>query len=257
MDHFFTRHAVDVQSPGCRTRLASALTIHGVATFTGLAKRAKALRVAGEVLTLVSHRDAEADGVTVIRDLGGIAARPGCAGFGHQELYPHTEGTTLVRPPAAMMLVCARPAVSGGESLLVDAAAVHSALLAVDADLAAALGEPRSALFGGGAGHLGAVFSPGKAGRVVVRFRGDDLVRFHPRIACKLHVLRQVIEQRSVRLRLQHGDGFLISNTRWLHARTAFTGPRIMYRILGAPLPELNIPSGFTPTRSAEYTTAS
>jgi hypothetical protein len=45
--------------------------------------------------------------------------------------------------------------------------------------------------------------------------------------------------------RLGPGDGMLLSNTRWLHGRDRYSGPRIMLRILGDPLPGTGVKPGF------------
>lgn len=154
------------------------------------------------------------------------------------------------------MLVCVSPATLGGESLLVDAGRVHDALSRVDPALLSSLSAPRSALFGGAAGHLGAVFTSTRDGRVAVRFRDDPLVRYRPDITEKLPTLRSTITRHTIKLRLQAGQGFLLSNTRWLHGRTAYTGSRLMHRIVGDPTPPFDLPSGFPPMsvhRTARY----
>lgn len=46
-------------------------------------------------------------------------------------------------------------------------------------------------------------------------------------------------------LQLRTGQGLLISNTRWLHGRDRYTGPRVMLRMLGDPLPGTGIQPGF------------
>jgi hypothetical protein len=69
-------------------------------------------------------------------------------------------------------------------------------------------------------------------------------------------LLRAVIAQHQQTIHLDSGQGLLVSNTRWLHGRDSYTGPRIMLRILGDPLPGTGIQPGFpapTPgTRTAQ-----
>ncbi|MFJ5678081.1 hypothetical protein [Streptomyces sp. NPDC093097] len=46
-------------------------------------------------------------------------------------------------------------------------------------------------------------------------------------------------------MELHAGEGYLLDNYRWLHARTAFLGTRRCYRALGNPRSRL--PHGFAP----------
>ena len=58
-------------------------------------------------------------------------------------------------------------------------------------------------------------------------------------------LLRAVITQNLQAIHLNAGQGLLVSNTRWLHGRDRYTGPRVMLRILGDPLPGTGIQPGF------------
>jgi hypothetical protein len=58
-------------------------------------------------------------------------------------------------------------------------------------------------------------------------------------------LLRAVITQHQHTIQLSVGQGLLVSNTRWLHGRDCYTGPRVMLRILGDPLPHTGIEPGF------------
>lgn len=247
MDDWFASHLVDVRAPGSAFRLALALRTHGVATFGGVTSRHEVRRIALSLLAIAAHRDAEPDGLTAIALREALSQTPGCAGFGAGELRPHTESTALVIPPAALMLVCAQPAYIGGETLLVDGGRLYDSLSRKNPALLESLSAPRSAQFGGSAGHLGTVFCRVKDGRVAVRFRDDPLVCYRGDITRKLPMLRSAIAEHTITLRLEAGQGLLLSNTRWLHGRTAYTGPRLMYRILGNPVPPFDIPVGFRP----------
>jgi hypothetical protein len=46
-------------------------------------------------------------------------------------------------------------------------------------------------------------------------------------------------------IHLRTGEGILVSNTRWLHGRDRYSGPRVMLRVLGDPLPGSGILTGF------------
>jgi hypothetical protein len=54
-----------------------------------------------------------------------------------------------------------------------------------------------------------------------------------------------VISQHLQVIQLRAGQGLLVSNTRWLHGRDRYIGPRVMLRILGDPLPGTGIQPGF------------
>lgn len=54
-----------------------------------------------------------------------------------------------------------------------------------------------------------------------------------------------MIAQHQQAIQLSAGQGLLVSNSRWLHGRDRYTGPRIMLRILGDPLPGTGIQPGF------------
>jgi alpha-ketoglutarate-dependent taurine dioxygenase len=229
-------------------QLTPLLCRDGVLTFEGVPDRAALLSLSRRIMSVSHHRDSEQDGITVIHDRGDLVRRrPSYAGFGHDELIVHTEGSALARPPQLMMLYCGRSAGSGGACRLLDGAELHRALAVRYPDLLASLSSPRSVLFGGSAGHLGAVFEEA-AGHAVVRFRLDDLVQFSPQITRKLPILRALIAELVVSVNLTPGHGYLLCNTRWLHGREAFTGERLMYRLLGDPLPVLEIAPGFAGT---------
>ncbi len=229
-------------------QLASLLSRDGVLTFEGVPERATLVHLARRIMSVSHHRDSEDDGITVIRDRGDLVRRrPSYAGFGHDELMVHTEGSAVANPPQLMMLYCGRSAGSGGACRLLDGAELHRALANRHPDLLASLGSPRSVLFGGSAGHLGAVFED-VAGRTVVRFRLDNLAQFSPQITRKLSLLRALLAELVVTVNLVPGQGYFLCNTRWLHGREAFTGERLMYRLLGNPLPVPGIAPGFPGT---------
>jgi len=246
------RHVgVDLCDSQAGDRLTAALQGVGLVTFDGVTDRAALLRLAGQVMHVQHHRDSDPDGVTTIRDRGELARRPGSAGFGHDELTVHTESSAEDRPPRLMLLYCVRGAASGGQCRLVDGSVLHRELAARDPELLAALRAPRSVLFGGAAGHLGAVFTE-HDGATVVRFRLDGLARFDPQITRRLPILRATLRDLEIPLRLQPGQGYLLSNTRWLHGRAAFAGERLMYRLLGNSLPTIEIAEGFATTSRGE-----
>lgn len=211
------------------------LNTTGLADLDGLLTRQAVRTFADRVMRIEPHSVSDLDGLTVIRNTGRHADQAGCTGLTSAEVLPHTERSGIPMPPRLMMLVCHRPATRGGECLLADGRAVREDLAAHHPDVLAALSAPRSAYFGGADGHLGAVFGTRPDGRPEIRLRWDSLVRFSPLVQPHLPVLRTVIARHQQVRRLQPGQGYLLDNTRWLHARTAFDGPRVCYRALGEP----------------------
>jgi hypothetical protein len=67
----------------------------------------------------------------------------------------------------------------------------------------AALSAPRSACFGGGPCHLGAVFQQTVQGQVTVRLRFDELARFSPSLTPYLDRLRTLVRQRVIAIDLR------------------------------------------------------
>jgi hypothetical protein len=248
-DHsLFEVHRVDSDAADIAGRVAAGLARDGLVTFEPGPARAGVLRLALRLMIPWPHRDADTDGITLIRDQGALAARPGYAGFGTSALDAHTELSSAACPPALLMLTCVRAASSGGASFIIDGAAVHADLVSEEPDLAAALARPRIAVFGN-PGRSGAVFEREPCGRLTIRLRLDGLARFSPEIRRVLPLLREVIAEHVVELPLRPGQGFLIDNRRMLHGRRSFKGHRTMYRVLGDPAPGLPLRPGFLAAR--------
>lgn len=244
----FTRHYVD-HHRDADGLIAERMRETGLVTVDGLVTREAVLAFARRIMDITAHRDSDPDGLTVIRDTGRHAHRPGFAGLGSGELTPHTDGSGLPRPPRLLLLVCAQQAKAGGTPLVADGLAAHQELMARRPDAVAALSEPRTAYFGGADGHLAQVFTAVGDRRVAIRLRWDGLVRWSPLVHPYLPFLRAAIVRHLQPLPLQAGAGYLLDNQRWLHARTAFTGPRRYYRCLGES--RFALPCGFHTAQSA------
>lgn len=132
-----------------------------------------------------------------------------------------------------MLLACQRQADRGGESLLADGRTVHAELSTRWHEAAVMLSRPRTAFFGAGDGHCTQVFTVHPGGRVTLRLRQDELARWSPLAAPHLPCLGEAIARHQFRLALAPGQGYLLDNHRWLHARTQFTGDRCYLRALG------------------------
>jgi hypothetical protein len=181
---------------------------HGLATFDGVSDERTVLRLAGSTCRILPHPDSAPSGVTVLAGTEQVPL-PGRAGLGRGELIPHTDGSSVLHPPALVMLACGRPAPAGGESILVDGRSLYARLAAEDPGALLALSQPRAARFGAAPGHIGAVFEHDK-GRVKVRFRNDELVTFSPRAAAALPSMLRLLTMLTLRLRLDTGQGYVL-----------------------------------------------
>ncbi|ACU35235.1 TauD/TfdA family dioxygenase [Actinosynnema mirum] len=237
---------------GCRVEasdragLVDRVARYGLAVVDSIGSAENLLRIARSIATIVPHRDSALNGVTTLVDLG-KAESIGFEGFSCRALEPHTDRSGVSNPPVLLMLACARPGTTGGECTLIDGQAVYADLAETAPGALDALCSPRSVLFGGASGHIGAIFSPARGGLVSVRLRTDDLVQFSPAVERRLPALREAIERHTLELPLEEGQGYFLNNARWLHGRRAFTGHRVVHRVNGTPLPHLGIEAGFMP----------
>lgn len=242
---------VDLRDPDSTTRILSGLTTHGITIFQGGIGREELLCAARSLIKIRTHRDSDSDGVTTIaRRPASKDGKTSLAGFTDRELWPHTEGSAVCRPPRVLMLACLRPAQTGGRSHLVDGRDLYDGIARTEPAMLAALSTPRSAYFGGGSGHLGAVFQQTAEGRIAVRLRLDELARFSPMLVPSIDRLRALVQQQTIPVDLREGHGYILLNDRWLHGRTGFTGNRLMLRIIGDPLSTHALPTGFGPAEA-------
>ncbi|MEV0726555.1 TauD/TfdA family dioxygenase [Micromonospora purpureochromogenes] len=242
---------VDLRDSDSTARILSGLTTHGITIFQGGIGREDLLCAARSLIKIRTHRDSDSDGATTITQRP--ASRDGTTsltGFTDRELWPHTEGSAVCRPPRVLMLACLRPAQTGGRSQLVDGRDLYDKIARTEPAMLAALSTPRSAYFGGGSGHLGAVFQQTTEGGIAVRLRLDELARFSPMLVPSIDRLRALVQQQTIPVDLREGHGYILLNDRWLHGRTRFAGNRLMLRIIGDPLSAYALPTGFCPAEA-------
>lgn len=240
----FERHRVDPRRTDLHPHLASALRDRGLATFSEIPNRPAFADLVRDLAVLYPHPDSGPDGLTLLHARDGSPGA-GQLGFTDSELLPHTERSCLPRPPHLLMLMCLTPAHHGGESVLIDGRAVAEELSLAAPETWSALSAPRTAYFGGSSGYVGAVFEPASPETWTIRLRLDELIRFAPRTVRHVEILREVMDRHTMVLRLGKGQGFILDNTRWLHGRRSFTGPRVMLRALSERHTHLPLERGF------------
>jgi len=243
-DHF-AAHFEEMDRPLFLSRASLRLRTEGLVTVDGLHRRERILEVARLFMRISPHRDSAPDGLTEIRALGNHHDIRGRAGLGHGELLAHTDGAQHKCPPRLMLVACARAAQTGGVPVLTDGSKVYSSLARDHPDALEALEADRAAFFGDGAGRFSAVFSPLGRRRVALALRQDEFARFSPSVQPFLPALRAAIKEHAVALPLRRGQAYLLDNHRWLHARSGYSGPRLMLRALGGPRPLLALDAGF------------
>ncbi|MFJ1997010.1 TauD/TfdA family dioxygenase [Streptomyces asiaticus] len=241
----FSGHYVNIRAPHASDAIAAQLRETGLVTIDGLQTRQNVLTLASRLMAITPHPHSAPDGLTLIRDTGSHAHRAGFAGLGSGDLHAHTERSGVPRPPRLMLLVCLRPAPTGGDVLLADGRDVHAQLMHSCREAAITFSQPRTAYFGSGAGHATQVITAHADGRISIRLRQDGLARWSPIAQPYLPRLRGAITDSQHRIPLQTGQGYLLDNHRWLHARTRFSGDRQLLRALGEPV--FSLPEGFAP----------
>ncbi|MFI5794070.1 TauD/TfdA family dioxygenase [Streptomyces sp. NPDC051677] len=250
-ESLFADHYINLRVPHVGDAIAAQVRETGLVTFDGLRTRPETLAFTSRLMAVTPHPHGAQDGLTLIHDTGTHAHRAGFAGLGNGELSAHTERSGTPRPPRLILLVCEQSASIGGETLLADGRDVHARLVGESREAAVALCQPRTAYFGAGTGHATQVFTVQSDGRISMRLRQDGLARWSPLVQPYLPVLRSAIAAGQHRLMLRAGQGYLLDNHRWLHARTRFTGDRRLLRALGEP--RFALPSGFAPHPTAAF----
>jgi alpha-ketoglutarate-dependent taurine dioxygenase len=209
----------DVADPAAAERMREQVCSNGLAQFDGASDVDAILAVAERLMYVTAHPDSDSRCVTTIAELGPDVDQPNGGGFSRRELTAHTDRSGIPEPPVFMMLTCAVQARVGGANRFIDGLAVHDDLAATCPEALQGLSRARSVLFGGAAGHLGAVFTsvpgPGPA-RVAIRLRLDDLVSFSPDVAEWILPLKASIKRHTFTVALQPGQGVLLDNHRWL-----------------------------------------
>lgn len=189
-----------------------------------------------------AHPHADRRGVTIVRPTPNAPFTE--RGLSHNALAPHTDRAQVDLPPGIVGLLCVRGATSGGRSTLVDIGTVLrrlapsmsvselSRVLRIRVDYS---------------GKLLPMLWMDEHGGFFVRYRDDDTAHPSSRDPYILARLRAMMAECRQEVLLAPGDGYIISNRRWLHGRAEFLGDRMMSRILLADLYDGTINLGIDP----------
>ena len=246
----------DVADPPTAEKLRHQVCSDGLALFDGAYDVEAMLAVTRRIMYMTAHPDSDDRRVTTIVDLGPAADQPNARGFSRRELMAHTDRSAVPDPPGLMMLTCAsRPesAVPTGSpmawpSMMIWPLPALSPCRrsAVRARCCSAVPRPpRGGLHRCPRPRTGPGRDPVASRRSCVfltRRRGVD-----PQLAAS-------INRHTLTVTLQPGQGVLLDNYRWLHARDTFEGPRQLYRVLGNPLPSLGMYPGIPVKAGGEMT---
>lgn len=228
----FRKFFVCLESSSNKKELFANLNKLGLVTFEGVQTTSQIEELALSLGQIRRHRDSNERGITVIAPTKHIKYQNSNLGFTSERLFPHTDGSSERHPPTLVLMVCGKVAEQGGLSVLVDGKAVYEALNRQHPSILNRLKASNSVIFGLEPEYKGAIFEKISNDNYIIRFRFDKWVRFCASLAQDLPILLRSIEAHSFPLALQNGQGFIIQNGRWLHGRSAFTGDRLIYRVL-------------------------
>lgn len=223
----------DIQSNGLIPKIKRELEASGIVFIEGATSRAAVLKFSSKIGHVVGHRDSEVDGLTRIAHDPSRERERGFLGFSAKGLFPHTDRSSLQNPPNLLLTVCDQQAESGGESLLVNACRVYTAMLNDFIPSLQKLHDNNAAYFGNNDDYIAApIFSRRQDGSIAVRFRLDDNVHFNGNMITEFGDFIALVRAHMHCINFDRGQGYLINNKQWLHGRRSFSGSREMWRVL-------------------------
>jgi alpha-ketoglutarate-dependent taurine dioxygenase len=233
MCDWFDKYYVDISAPDFANILIDRLKNDGIVTYDQLGSKQELIDLARLIGAIRMHVDADKCGVTHLAPLRKMGRERSYLGFTSEELYPHTDGTSVEKPASIVMLHCIRSADEGGASVFVDGKTIYRNLAKNAPDVLETFLAPRSVIFGGSdCPFIGSIFTELPNGNLYVRFRFDHLGYFSSPLITKMPILLNLIDASLITLELKRYQGYIVQNGRWLHGRTSFHGDREMLRIL-------------------------
>ena len=223
-------------------QITSALEKDGVITFDKIYSSRELLQLCARLGRTIIHRDSDENGLTQISKRDTVPVTGGYRAFTSSHLTFHTDGSSVPEPAALVILWCYRPALVGGESLLVDGKQLYQELSRLHPSALQELQTPDSAIFAGSQNPLyGSIFSFLPTGEIYIRFRYDNLVYYSACVCSILPIVLDLFSQHQICFTLKQYQGYIIKNGRWLHCRTSFDVDREVYRVLLHTDPDTSI----------------
>jgi len=190
------------------------------------------LAAAKEYGVIMPHRDADARGITYLRDTSGLGRERGI-GFTRETLLPHTDRPAAKVPPRVLLLWCRGTSSDGGEATVLRGADVAARLHEIDPKALQAFCAEDAAIFRTGSDELVSPVLRMRDGVVEeVRLRFDPYIYFAPDAARALPQLDQAFRDTELAFPLTPGKGYALRNDLWFHGRRAYSGNREMLRIM-------------------------
>jgi Taurine catabolism dioxygenase TauD, TfdA family len=203
----------------------------GIATFECDSEE-EFVDAAQEYGVVMPHRDADARGVTHLRDV----ARPGkerALGFTNDALLPHTDRPAIKTPPRVLLLWCRSGSIEGGETTVLHGADVVQRLAELDPAALTAFSADDAAIFRTGADeYVGPIFRLEDGVFAEVRLRFDPHIYFAVDAARAMPALFRALQDTERVFQLTPGKGYALRNDLWLHGRRSFSGDRELLRIM-------------------------
>jgi hypothetical protein len=204
---------------------------NGIATFECDSEE-DFVAAAQEYGVVMPHRDADARGVTYLRDV----ARPGkerALGFTNDALLPHTDRPAIESPPRVLLLWCRSGSIEGGETTVLHGADVVERLAELDPAALRAFTADDAAIFRTGTDeHVGPIFRLQDGVFAEVRLRFDPHIYFAVDAARAMPSLFRALQEAERVFQLTPGKGYALRNDLWLHGRRSFSGARELLRIM-------------------------
>jgi len=203
----------------------------GFATFECESEEAF-LEAAHEYGVVMPHRDADARGVTRLRDMPGIGPERG-VGLTKKVLMPHTDRPAAKTPPRVLLLWCRSGGTDGGEATVLRGTDVVGRLNELDPSALKAFCAPDAAIFRTGSDEMvSPIFRMRHGVLDEVRLRFDPFVYFAADAARAMPSLERALTEAERVFSLTPGKGYALRNDLWFHGRRAYSGDREMSRIM-------------------------
>jgi len=182
---------------------------------------------------IYKHRDSKNNSITIVSNVDEVSnSNEGYKGFTNSSLFPHTDRSTINKPPNILILYCKQQSKKGGETVLIDMKKVLDFCLNKYPSNCFMLNK-NSVIFDDGKDkYKGSLIEFLEDGSYGLRFRNDRFGYFNSDIIDYLPEFYKLIEYNKITIKIPPNCGYIINNRRFLHGRSEFNGSREMWRLL-------------------------